>query len=123
MKAIKLPDRGRRFGNYPTYGSHDCFADDRHMEQNCDTFSMEGKGVEGDWVQFLWNLHSTYAKSYSPDLDTRDIADIYADSDPENWTDSTQYQNYVYDVLKDAAMDYMSEAIWNTIELYNGINH
>jgi len=92
------------------------------MEDKCNTcdppgaYCCAGKGVEGDWAEFWWGMHSDICDT----LTVAEVYYIYIDANPAAWGSSQGYSQ-----LKDSAttLNGVPTSVWNDCADLYGIKH
>jgi hypothetical protein len=91
---------------------YNCETTWNYMHNWCSS-PLSARSVELDWLAFWWDFFKNDGWL------TGDIASIWVNAEPQNWTNST-----VYTSLKDAAVEYgIPEAAWVISAAYHGVNH
>ena len=101
------------------YKDEDCYNDSKHFENECAVTPMDSYGVEGDWTNFWWDIHSDEDILMS----VADTLAILIDTDPEDW--DVNGEDEVYENIFAAAMDEAYDITvqeWTGWADYNGIN-
>ncbi|NLH49989.1 MAG: hypothetical protein GX444_15520 [Myxococcales bacterium] len=99
------------------YGSNDCGTSGSYITTVpcCVDSDCDGKGVEGDVTNFLWDLYTAV------ELTLSEIADIYVWSDTPNWVQETIYEDLMESAVE--TLSYLGQNDWDGYASDNGVDY